>query len=104
MQIFVNFSRTIPKGEHVCDSRNKKGERGIWQRRFWEHLIRDDTDLQRHVDYTHYNPVKHGCARSPYEWKESSVHWYLEHHGREWLHNLWADCPIRDYGRGWDDV
>ena len=54
-----NFSRTIPKGEPISDSRAKKGERAIWQRRFWEHLIRDDVDLQRHVDYTHYNPVKH---------------------------------------------
>ena len=43
--------------------RNRKGEYDVWQRRYWEHTIRDDLDLQRHVDYTHYNPVKHGLVK-----------------------------------------
>ena len=75
--IKASFSRRIPKGEGVRDSRQKKGERGIWQRRFWEHMIRDDADLQRHVDYTHYNPVKHGYARRAIDWEFSSFHRYL---------------------------
>ena len=58
--IKAGFSRAMPKTERIRESRERKGERGIWQRRFWEHLIRDDTDLQRHVDYTHYN----GCNPS----------------------------------------
>ena len=58
--IKANFSRRVPTGERIRDSRRQKGERGIWQRRFWEHLIRDDRDLQIHVDYIHFNPVKHG--------------------------------------------
>jgi putative transposase len=51
---------------------NKRGEKKIWQRRFWEHLIKDDNDLHRHMDYIHYNPVKHGYVRRPEEWEYSS--------------------------------
>ncbi|MGH8234778.1 MAG: REP-associated tyrosine transposase [Rhodanobacteraceae bacterium] len=56
------FSRAVPptETEIVSASRSRKRERGIWQRRFREHLIRDEADLQRHVDYVHINPVKHG--------------------------------------------
>ena len=75
--IKAGFSRAIPKHERLCDSRRAKGERGIWQRRFWEHLIRDDSDLQRHVDYTHYNPVKHGYVERAVDWPFSSFHRYL---------------------------
>jgi putative transposase len=52
----AGFSRQIPKGERRSESRQAKGERGIWQRCYWEHFIRDDRDLARHADYTHYNP------------------------------------------------
>lgn len=58
------FSRSLPWGEPRSASRTAKGERGIWQRRFWEHTLRDETDFRRHVDYIHYNPVKHGHAAS----------------------------------------
>ena len=51
------FSRAIPTGEFLCDSRVPRGERGIWQRRFWEHQIRDEADLAAQIDYIHYNPV-----------------------------------------------
>jgi putative transposase len=61
--IKANFSRAIPRGERIGASRRSQGERGIWQRRYWEHLIRDDLDLQRHVDYVHFNPVKHGYSQ-----------------------------------------
>jgi len=56
----------------VCDSRLAKRERGIWQRRFWEHTIRDEADYQRHLDYIHYNPVKHDWSKSPADWPFSS--------------------------------
>jgi putative transposase len=49
--IKAHFSRQIAKGERICKSREKRGERGLWQRRFWEHLIRDETDYRLHVDY-----------------------------------------------------
>ena len=58
-------------------SRLKKNEKGIWQRRFWEHLIRDQEDLRRHVEYIHYNPVKHGLVKVPCYWDYSSFHRYV---------------------------
>ncbi len=58
--IKAGFSRAIPVGERRSMSRIKRGERGIWQRRYWEHLIRDNQDFEQHVDYIHWNPVKHG--------------------------------------------
>ena len=71
-RIKAAFSKEIRSDERVSESRRAKGERGIWQRRFWEHTIRDDEDLQRHVDYVHFNPVKHGYARSAAEWPHST--------------------------------
>ncbi|NIR29437.1 MAG: transposase [Gammaproteobacteria bacterium] len=52
--------------------RRDRGERAIWQPRFWEHVIRNERDYRRHVDYIHYNPVKHGYVRSPAHWPYSS--------------------------------
>jgi putative transposase len=68
------FSRRIPRNEHRRPSRIAKGERGIWQRRFWEHLIRDEADLCKHVDYTHFNPVKHGHVSRVTDWPHSTFH------------------------------
>lgn len=53
-------------------SRRKREERGVWQRRFWEHVIRDERDYDRHMDYIHYNPVRHGLVRCPHAWPYSS--------------------------------
>ena len=72
-----SFSRQIESIEPINISRQKKRERGIWQRRFWEHLIRDELDYTRHMEYIHYNPVKHGYATTPSEWKYSSIHQYI---------------------------
>ena len=71
------FSRRIEKSERISQSRTKRGERGIWQRRFWEHLIRDDEDFNRHVDYIHWNPIKHGWVRRAADWPHSSFHDYV---------------------------
>ncbi|HLQ85883.1 MAG TPA: transposase [Salinisphaeraceae bacterium] len=76
-QIKSAFSRQVPKVERRSASRMKKGERGIWQRRFWEHAIRDDLDYRRHVDYIHYNPVKHGHVRRVGDWPYSSFHRFV---------------------------
>ena len=73
-----NFSRAIGKGEPVSASREKRGERGIWQRRFWEHLIRDQEDFNRHADYIHWNPVKHGWVCRVADWPHSSFHEYVK--------------------------
>ena len=49
-------------------SRKARGERGIWQRRFWEHTPLEEDDLEAHLDYIHYNPVKHGYVQRPWDW------------------------------------
>lgn len=76
--IKARFSEAIPNDEQICESRGRKGERGIWQRRFWEHLIRDDEDYNRHVDYIHYNPVKHGHCQRSIDWPHSSFKQWVE--------------------------
>jgi len=77
--------------------------RKVWYR-FSDRAIRSERHYYVTLNCIHYNPVKHGWVESPYDWAESSVHWYLEHHGREWLRDSWTRYPVRDYGRGWDDV
>ncbi|MDD5058647.1 MAG: transposase [Sideroxydans sp.] len=72
------FSRALPKTEHRSEVRKAAGERGIWQRHYWEHLIRDDADYQRHVDYVHVNPLKHGLVRRVRDWPYSTFHQYVE--------------------------
>jgi putative transposase len=68
------FSRALPSGEPVSASRAGRGERGIWQRRYWEHTVRDEGDFARHVDYIHYNPVKHRHVTRVNAWPHSSFH------------------------------
>jgi len=68
------FSRRMPRGEYRSASRAVRAERGIWQRRFWEHRIRDDRDYAAHFDYVHFNPVKHGLVNHVADWAYSSFH------------------------------
>ena len=77
MLIKSGFSRQLAKEEKCNSSRRKKGERGIWQRRYWEHMIRDEQDYERHVEYIHYNPVKHGHVEQASDWQYSSIHKYI---------------------------
>ena len=73
--------------------RNDRGEYDLWQSRFWEHTIRDERDLQAHVDYIHYNPVKHGLSKRVADWPYSSFYRYVR---MGWLPEDWAggesDC------------
>ena len=71
------FSRALAPGERHSQSRRSKAERGIWQRRFWEHTLRDDRDFERHCDYIHFNPVKHGYVASARDWPYSSFHRFV---------------------------
>jgi putative transposase len=71
------FSRGLDAGEPRSRSRASAGERGVWQRRYWEHRIRDETDFMRHVDYIHFNPVKHGHVACVVDWPWSSFHRYV---------------------------
>ena len=81
--IKIAFAKTIPKTERLSPVRLAKGERGIsrkgdkWQRRYWEHTIRDDQDYARHVDYVHFNPVKHGHVARVYDSPYSSFHRFV---------------------------
>ncbi len=68
-------------------SQLNKREKPIWQRRFWEHLIRDETDWRRHMDYIHYNPIKHALAQSPSEWPHSSFKQCVE---KGWYQPEWG--------------
>jgi putative transposase len=91
--IKARFAAKIPGGERLSVRRLKKGERGIWQRRFWEHVIRDERDYESHVDYIHFNPVKHGQVTKVADWPYSSFHRYV----RCGVYNLeWAaDDDVR---------
>jgi putative transposase len=68
------FSRALSRREPISLSRARKSERGIWQRRYWEHTLRDDQDLARHIEYIHFNPVKHGHVTQVQDWPYSSFH------------------------------
>jgi len=68
------FSKNMPNEEMRTDVQIKRGERGIWQRRFWEHAIRDENDFERHVHYCYGNPVKHGLVKDIADWPYSSYH------------------------------
>jgi len=76
--IKTGFSKALPKTERLSSVRKAAGERGIWQRRFWDHLIRDDIDYARHVDYVHVNPLKHGHVKRVQDWPYSTFHHYVE--------------------------
>jgi putative transposase len=68
------FSRGLPNDEQISASRARRAERGIWQRRYWEHTVRDEDDFARHVDYIHFNPVKHGHVGRVLDWPYSTFH------------------------------
>jgi putative transposase len=72
--IKIGFAQAVPKTEQRSAVRIARGERAIWQRRFWEHLIRDDEDFRRHVEYCYINPVKHGLVSRVRDWPHSSFH------------------------------
>jgi putative transposase len=76
-RIKAQFSKGLPVHPERSASQARRNEKGLWQRRFWEHCIRDEQDLQRHIDYIHYNPVKHGWVQSVIDWPYSSFHRYV---------------------------
>lgn len=78
MLIKSGFSRGLPATATRSVSKLAKREKGIWQRRYWEHAIRNDSDFERHVDYIHYNPVKHGLVTRVADWPYSSFHRFVE--------------------------
>ena len=80
--IKTRFSKSFGK------SANQRGEKEIWQRRFWEHQIQDETDWRNHMDYIHFNPVKHGLVQRAADWPFSSFHRAVE---RGWYPEDWGE-------------
>ncbi len=89
------FSRALPKTEAISASRSRKAERGLWQRRYWEHTLRDERDFERHVNYIHINPVKHGHVSRVRDWPFSSFHRMvrLGVYPDDWAGEIAADEP-----------
>lgn len=81
------FSRRLPAEERRSQTRIARSERGVWQRRYWEHLIRDEADLAAHIAYIHFNPVKHGWVARVRDWPYSSFHRYVD---AGWLDRDWG--------------
>ncbi len=80
-RIKSGFSRALPRSADPAPGR-RKGERGIWQRRYWEHAIKDEDDLAAHIAYIHGNPVKHALVEDLDDWPFSSWHrWRREGNG-----------------------
>ncbi len=82
-------------GEIPNSSRIRKREAAVWQRRYWEHRIRDVDDFRHHVDYIHFNPVKHGFVTSTADWEWSSFH---DHVKKGWLESDWGTTEPDDIG------
>ena len=76
--IKMGFSKSLPRLERLSQVRVRRGERGIWQRRYWEHLLRDEADYRAHMDYVHINPVKHGLVKRVRDWPCSTFHRLVE--------------------------
>jgi putative transposase len=90
--IKMYFSKALPRIEGRSAVRVRRGERGIWQRRYWEHLIRDEADFQAHMDYVHINPLKHGLVARVADWPYSTFHRLVE-----------ADVYPADWAGGCED-
>ena len=85
----------------MSSSRTKRKEGNVWQRRFWEHLIRDEADFASHCDYIHYNPVRHGLCETPRQWTFSSLHRLIQEkvYPSDWGVNMIRSSIEAD---GWD--
>jgi len=68
----------LKRDEWITDSKHKRMESTVWQRRFWEHHIRDERDFENHVDYIHFNPIKHGHVKHVNQWPYSTFHRYAK--------------------------
>jgi putative transposase len=99
-QFSIKYSKFSRQNIKVSSSRARKGEVCIWQRRFWEHQIRDEKDLQRHFNYIHYNPVKNGLVQNIEDWLWSSYHKFVKEgfYGRSNNFEAVANINMDDFG------
>ena len=72
--IKITFAKSLAKTEYISEVRKKRGERGLWQRRFWEHSVHDERDYAAHMDYVYINPLKHQLVQRVRDWPYSSFH------------------------------
>lgn len=96
------FRRVHGRTSYEWNQQDNQPERKVWYR-YSDRAIRSESHYYASLNYIHYNLVKHGYCSSPYDWKDSSLSWYLDHHGKEWLQQTWKNHPILDFGKGWDD-
>lgn len=99
--IKMNFTKQLPDGlrktlaQEISHSKIKKRESGVWHRRYYEHTIRNEVDLNHLTDYIHFNPVKHGLVERAFNWKFSSFRKFVE---QEFYDEGWCDfTPLKDY-------
>ena len=87
------FSKAIPPVEWRSSVREQRGKRGIWQRRYWEHLIQDEADFSAHLDYVHINPLKRGLVERVADWPYSTFHHLVDEgvYPLDWAGNACAD-------------
>ncbi len=71
------FAKGLPRMKRLSATHRKRHERGLWQRRYWEHTITNELDYARHVDYVHVNPLKHGYVERVKDWPYSYFHRYV---------------------------
>jgi putative transposase len=92
---------------HGNTSRQWNLEENVTKRKIWyrwsDRAIRSERHYYTTLNYIHYNPVKHDLVKSPYDWVESSVHWYFQAFGRQWLRDSWTQYSVRGYGSDWDE-
>lgn len=101
-ELKMGFSKALPSVEPRSFQMIRRRERGIWQRRYWEHAIRDDRDYAAHMDYIHFNPVKHHLSETPGEWPFSTFRRCVAAglYPANWLP---ADAEIAEAGERPDD-
>jgi putative transposase len=94
------YLHNVSKGRVRNESHQNKQEAAIWQRRFWEHTIRNEEDLHNHIDYIHYNPVKHGLVKGVSDWPWSSFHRYVKMgiYEVDWGTSYTKPNPYEDFG------
>jgi putative transposase len=92
------FAKHLPAVERRTINQYRRNERGIWQRRYWEHLIRDNLDYQRHFDYIHYNPLKHGHVQHLADWPYSTFHRAVKMNIYPANWHTEPSSPVENYG------
>lgn len=93
------MTKDLFSAEMISASRIKHRETSVWQRRFWEHQIRNEEDFNKHIDYIHYNPVKHGFVKRVQDWPYSTFHRYVKAgtYPADWCGD-YVDALTHDFG------